>query len=281
MSIRALGLAAALLLTSSFAAPAQAQTVPPPLVVYSAGSMTGALSAMLKRYTAETGEKVELQTGPAGLLLDKIEAGEAADVFVSANMTHPQRLTAEHKATATVVFARNRICVAARPELGLTSANLLDKLLDPKTRIGTSTPKADPGGDYAWALFDKAGTVRSGAAERLKAKALQVVGGKMEPAHAGGAPQTALDSLNHYQVDVMIGYCSSHSATPDPSVAHVQLPPDLAIPVDYGMTVLTGSRDPSRREAADQLALYLMSPEAQAMMTPYGFIPVAAAAANP
>ncbi|MGC1303424.1 MAG: substrate-binding domain-containing protein, partial [Caulobacteraceae bacterium] len=108
------------------------------------------------------------------------------------------------------------------------------------------------------------------------AKAKQVVGGRMEPAAPAGAASTALASLDRYQVDVMIGYCSSHSTKDDPSVAHVQLPPDLAVPVDYGMTVLTGSPDLARREAAGQLALYLMSPEAQVMMKPYGFIPVAA-----
>lgn len=273
--IRTFALTAALL----FAGAAQAQTDTSPLVVYSAGSMVGALGAMLQRYTAETGRKTDLQTGPAGLMLDRIEAGDAVDLFVSANMTHPQRLTAEHKSTATVVLARNRICVSARPEVGLTSQNLLDTLLDPKIRIGTSTPKADPGGDYAWALFDKAETVRPGAAAILKAKARQVVGGSIDPTPPKAAPpkphSTALDSLIKQQIDVMIGYCSGHTTRQDPTVSHVSLPPNLALPVDYGMTVLTTSGDTARREAADRLALYLMSPEAQALMTPYGFIPVA------
>jgi molybdate transport system substrate-binding protein len=277
--IRTLTLTAALL----FAGTAQAQTpaVAPPLVVYSAGSMVGALGAMLERYTAETGRKTELHTGPAGLMLGRIEAGDPVDVFVSANMAHPQKLTAEHKSTATVVFARNRICVSARPEVGLTSANLLDKLLDPKIRIGASTPKADPGGDYAWELFDKAGAVRPGAAATLKAKAKQIAGGSIlpaEPVSATPKPEaTALEGLVKQQIDVTIGYCSGHTTRRDLSVTRVQLPPKLAFPVDYGLTVLTTSGDPARREAADQLAFYLMSPQAQAMMTPYGFIPVATA----
>jgi molybdate transport system substrate-binding protein len=281
--MRALALAqiaaliAILAASSVQAQPAPAAADAAPLVVYSAGSMTGALGAMLKRYTAETGRQTRLSVGPAGLMFDKIEAGDAVDVFVSANMAHPQRLTAERKSTATVVFARNRICVAGRPSLGLTRANLLDRLLDPGVRIGTSTPKADPGGDYAWALFDKAGTVRPGAAEKLKAKARQVVGGKVEvSAPKADAPANALAGLDRYGVDVMIGYCSGHTTQQDPSVTHVEVPPELAIPVDYGLTALTTSPDPARREAAERLALYLMSPEAQAMMVPYGFIPVAA-----
>jgi len=275
--IRTLALAAAFLCAG--AARAQTPADAPPLVVYSAGSMVGALGAMLQRYTAETGRRTDLHTGPAGLMLGRIEAGDPVDLFVSANMAHPQKLTSEHKATATIVFARNRICVSARPEVGLTSGNLLDKLLDPKIRIGTSTPKADPGGDYAWELFDKAETVRPGAAAILKAKARQVVGGSIEPTPPPSATpkpeSTALESLVKQQIDVTIGYCSGHTTKHDSSVSQVQLPPSLAFPVDYGMTVLTTSADPARREAADRLALYLMSPDAQAMMAPYGFIPVA------
>jgi molybdenum ABC transporter molybdate-binding protein len=259
---------------------AHSRPAPAPLIVYSAGSMTGALGAMLKRYTATTGQRVDLHTGPAGLLLRRIEAGDTADVFVSANMAHPERLTAEGKATATVVFAHNRICVSARHEVGLTSLNLLDKLLDPKVRIGTSTPGADPGGDYAWELFDKAGAVRAGATAMLKAKARPIVGGKVLPA----ATKTSADGkefMAQHDIDVSIGYCSSHETTPDTSVDHVELPADLAIRVDYGMTVLTTSPSAARREAADRLALYLMSPVAQAMMAPFGFTPVAPIAITP
>ena len=275
--IRTLALTGALLFAGT--AQAQTQAAAPPLVVYSAGSMVGALGDMLKRYTAETGRKTDLHTGPAGLMLGRIEAGDTVDLFVSANMAHPRKLTAEHKSTATVVFAHNRICVSARPDVGLTADNMLDKLLDPKVRIGTSTPKADPGGDYAWELFDKAGTLRPGAAETLKAKAHQIAGGSIlpaEPKSAAPKPEsTALEGMDKDKIDVSIGYCSGHTTKHDATVTHVQLPPNLAFPVDYGMTVLTTSRDAARREAADRLALYLMSPEAQAMMAPYGFIPVA------
>ena len=247
----------------------------PGLTVYAAGSMAGALGTMLRRYTISTGEPVALKTGPAGLMLQQIERGDAVDVFVSANMAHPRQLTAEGKATATVVMARNRLCLTALPSVGLTPSNMLDRLLDPKVRIGTSTPKADPGGDYAWALFDKADTVRPGSGAVLKRKAQQIVGGKVET--APGPKLNAAQSMEQHHVDVMVGYCSSHDTSADPSVSKVVVPPELAVPVDYGMTVLTRSSDPARREAADRLAIFLMSPEAQKDMEPYGFIPVAKA----
>jgi hypothetical protein len=35
------------------------------------------------------------------------------------------------------------------------------RLLDPPVRVATSTPGADPSGDYAWQLFDKPDDSRS------------------------------------------------------------------------------------------------------------------------
>jgi molybdate transport system substrate-binding protein len=271
-----LAIALPALASAAYAAP----TEKPVLSVYAAGSTTGALGAMLKRYTAETGEVVTLKTGPAGLMLDRIEAGDPVDLFVSANMAHPQKLTDEGKATATVIFARNRLCVSALPAVGLTPANMLDRLLDPKIRIGTSTPKADPGGDYAWALFDRAEAARPGSGAVLKAKAQQIVGGKIETG-ASGPKLSAGQSMVQHHVDVTIGYCSSHDIEADPSVVKVVVPPKLSVPVDYGMTVLTRSADPIQREAAERLALFLLSPKAQSDMVPYGFIPIAVAGAEP
>ncbi|CAN5366000.1 molybdate ABC transporter substrate-binding protein [soil metagenome] len=249
---------------------ARAQEAQPPLTVYAAGSATGVLVAMLKRYEAETGRHVDLQTGPAGLMREKIEKGGQADLFISANMTHPQRLHEQGQAGATVVFARNRLCVYALPQVGMTTANVLDRLLDPKVRIGTSTPKADPGGDYAQALFEKADRVRPGATAALKAKARQVVGGAIEPAPAKAMTQA--EGMQQRDTDVSVGYCSSRNTTPDPSVTKVELPPDLAIEADYGLTIVTTSHDIGREAQAGQLALYLLSPGSQALLGDYGFM---------
>lgn len=269
-------LGAILAASACVAAAQQAPTAAaaPVITIYTAGSMSGALGAITRQYTRETGQPVQLVSGPAGALLDRIEHAGKADIFVSANMAHPQRLTAEGKASPTVVFARNRVCVAARPDVGLTTANLLDKLLDPNVKIGTSTPKSDPGGDYAWELFAKAGTVRPGATQTLEAKAQQLVGGAVAPQVPAGQNPVKYFMTTH-RVDVFIGYCSSHEPTPDTTLTQVELPPELAISADYGMTVLDSQQNAARRDAAYRLALYLMSPAAQSVLTRYGFTAVA------
>lgn len=246
-----------------------------PLTVYAAGSLTGALADIAKQYTAATGEAVRIVNGPAGLLRERIEKGEAADVYISANMAHPEKLAAEGKATSPVVFARNALCVQTLPDAGMTSANLLDRLLAPGVRIGTSTPGADPGGDYAWQFFARAETVRAGARANLEAKAKKLVGGPVAPSIPGNVG-AAKYFLQHHVVDVFFGYCSSHDATPDPDLSKVEVPANLSLPVDYGMSVVLREGDPARRAASFRFALYAMSPAAQERLPAYGFRAVAA-----
>ena len=258
------------LLTLLAASVAPAEAAPPELVVYAAGSTVGALGAMLKRYTAETGQPVRMVNGPAGLLLERIEAGEHADVFVSANMTHPERLTREGKAGPTVRFARNALCVTARPDVHLTPANMLDRMLDPAINIGTSTPGADPGGDYAWALFDRADRVRPGAAATLKGKAKQLVGGDTPPPGVPRSADAARYFLDSHTVDMFIGYCSSHDVKSAPGFDKVRVPARLTVAVDYGMVALNDP-DTIRSIGSRRLVTFLASPEAQAVLPAYGF----------
>lgn len=258
---------------------ANAQEPTSPLRVFAAGSTRGVLAAIAEDYTKATGQRFELTFGPAGLLLNRIRKEGGADVYVSANMEHPQRLFREGSGTRPVIFARNRLCVTGRSELGLTQETLLDKLLDPSIKIGTSTPGADPGGDYAWAFFDRAETVRTGAKETLIKNARQLVGGPNSPKLPAG--ETAIHYyFTQHVADVFIGYCSSHTkisvGTEKPSdvpVTRVEVPQPLAMPINYGLTIPVTSGDAKRKDAAYRFALYLLSPDAQRRLSEYGFLP--------
>jgi molybdate transport system substrate-binding protein len=240
--------------------------------VFAAGSLTGAMTAVMRLYEEKTGEHVEAAFGPAGLLRERIEKGERPDVFASANMAHPRMLAEKGMATAPVVMARNRLCARALPGFGLTTQNLLQRLLDPRVGLGASTPKADPGGDYAWEMFARAEKAQPGARAILERKAQQLVGGPNSPAVPPGK-----DALGYYleqhKIDISLGYCSSRNTTPDPKFPSVELPPNLAVNADYGMSVLTTGA--GSHEAALRFALFVMSPEAQRLIGLYGFTPVA------
>jgi molybdate transport system substrate-binding protein len=242
------------------------------LTVFSAGSLRGALGAVEQQYAALNGTKFNNVFGPAGLLLKRIDSGETPDMFLSANLAHPQRLVDEGKALPALVFVRNRLCVLGRPGLNLTSGNLLDTLLDPSINVGTSTPGADPGGDYAWQLFSRADKVRPGAYATLTQKAKQLVGGPNSPKVPPG--QNALQYFfAQHDADLFIGYCSSQKRLPQDGAGKVELPSALKVTADYGLVVLKGSEH--QKAAASMFALYLLTPEAQATFSAYGFEAIA------
>ena len=136
------------------------------LNLYAAGSLRAALTEVARAFEAKNGGlKVEAEFAASGLLRERIEKGEAAHVFASADMGHPQKLADGGLARTQVggVCPQSAVRAGARRAWSVTPATLLDALLDPSVRLGTSTPKADPSGDYAFALFAKAEARKPGA----------------------------------------------------------------------------------------------------------------------
>ena len=143
------------------------------LHLYAAGSLKAALGDVAAAYEAATGQHIEATFGPSGLMRERIEKGEPAHVFASADMDHPRALESQGKGGPVRLLARNRLCAIAQPGLDVSEQTLLEVMSRPEIRLGTSTPKSDPAGDYAWKLFDKAETVQPGSRSLLAAKALQ------------------------------------------------------------------------------------------------------------
>jgi molybdenum ABC transporter molybdate-binding protein len=225
--------------------------------------MTEIAGAFDQRFKTTT----KVSFGPSGMMRERIEKGEHVDLFTSADMGNPQKLAAAHRAGLAVLFARNRLCGYAKPSVGLTTENFLDKAIDPAVKLGTSTPKADPGGDYTWELFRKADGLSPGSFAKLDAKALKLVGGPQAVAiPAGHNAQAYLMSSG--QADMFISYCSGVADLRKemPDVTVVELPKSLAVAAAYGLTVLDGA-DPE----AYRLALFILSPDGQQILAKYGF----------
>ena len=58
-----------------------------PLRIYAAGSLAASFNALLTAFGASPGAGSSPTYGPAGTLRERLEHGEAADLFASADMT--------------------------------------------------------------------------------------------------------------------------------------------------------------------------------------------------
>ena len=156
-------LAALLSVSATASAPAQS------VEIFSAGSLRTVVNAVAQEMRVAYNIEVKPTFGPSGTLRGRIENGESPDLFLSADLAAPRKLEAQGRTLAPVaVFARNRMCIVSRRSAGLTAANMVDRMLLKGVRLKTSTPVADPSGDYAWAIFDRIEALRPGAGRQTQ-----------------------------------------------------------------------------------------------------------------
>lgn len=237
------------------------------VLLHAAGSLRGALDEVSAAFAADSGIKVEAKYGPSGTLRDEIAAGGRAQVFASANMEHPQSLAAGGKSSPVVLFARNRLCALVKPGLSVTPDNLMEVMLRDDVKIGTSTPKADPSGDYAFAVFAKAESVKTGSRKILEQKAQQLTGG---PSSATGPAGRSVYGWHvaEGRADIFLTYCTGALVAQRENAGQqiVALPETLAVGADYGMTVMNDSPP-----AASRFAQFIVSSKGQQILAKHGF----------
>lgn len=253
--------------TVLMALPAVAQDT---IRVHAAGSLKAALTEAAAAFARKPdGAKAEFAFGPSGLLKDRLEKGEASDVFASANMAHPQVLADAGKAGPVRAFARNTLCALAGAGVKAAPDTLLDAILDPKVKLGISTPKADPSGDYAWQLFANAEKAKPGAQKALEAKALQLTGGPQHPPPPKDRTVYGV-IVAKGEADVFLTYCTNAilAKKEEPRLQVIAIPESLNVGADYGMVVMKVAKP-----AGARFSEYLLSAEGQGILGAFGFAP--------
>jgi ABC-type molybdate transport system substrate-binding protein len=138
-------------------------------------------------------------------------------------------------------------------------------MLEPRIKLATSTPKADPAGDYAWDVFRKAEALTPGAFKVLEAKALQLVGGPavLPP---GRSVYSAL--IAEGKADMFLSYCTNALAAVAENSGQqmMPLPTQLAVGADYGLTVMA-----SAPPQAYRFAMFILSAQGQRILLKNGF----------
>jgi molybdate transport system substrate-binding protein len=244
---------------------------PAEVSVYAAGSLRAAITEAAQAWqAAEPNARVKFTFGASGLLKERLAGGERADVFASANLDHPQALAAAGRAAAPRVFARNQLCALVASGVVVSADTLVGRMLDPTIRVGTSTPKADPAGDYAWAMFERIEqSGHRGAFNTLSGKALQLTGGPNSPPPPSdrsvyGAVMAA------GQADIFITYCTGAvvAVREVPSLRSVDVPADVNVSASYGVAQLNGAS-----AEAGRFVDFLLAPAGQAVLARHGFAP--------
>jgi molybdenum ABC transporter molybdate-binding protein len=234
--------------------------------VFAAGSLRDAFVRIIAAYKENAGVAFDALYGPSGKLREQIQRGDVPAVFASASIEHTDALVKAGILRQSLVLARNRLCVLAAPGMTLDTARLVDMLLDPAVRVGTSTPGADPSGDYTWEFFRNVGKVRPGAFAKLDAKALKLSGRDVDPQNQ--EPPYAKILVADRTADVFITYCTNAAAAAkrDARLSWVRIPDDLNVGAVYGIGA-TMNASPG----GAGFVPFTLGPQGRAILAEFGF----------
>jgi len=228
---------------------------PAPITVFAAASLTDALQAVGKAYTAKTGVPVRFSFAASNLLAKQIEAGARADVFVSAD-----RQWMDYVARAGFVAAgsrrnllRGRLVLVApadsRTALRIVPNFALAWALGPSGRLAVGDPDYVPAGRYAKTALTRLGVW--GAVQGKLARADNV--------------RVALSYVARHAAPLGIVYETDARAEPGVKIVGV-FPENSHPPIDYPVGVLRGASP-----AAHGFAAYLNGAQSKAIFRRFGF----------
>jgi molybdenum ABC transporter molybdate-binding protein len=241
------------------------------LELYGAGSLGRVMGEMVAEYEKLTETKVNTTFGSSGKMREILEKPGTGDIFTSANMGHAQQLQKMGRSLFVAEFTKNVLCVFGNEKASVTDQNVLEKLLDPSLKVGIF-PSHDPSGEYALLMFKRAEVIKPGAEKALLDKAV-VMEADMVRGNVPEGDDFMSQLMREGTIDMYVAYASGtedalmRKGTPVSSVG--QLPDNLRVGVNYGLTVLKDAKP-----EAYQLALFILSERGQGILKKYGFAPI-------
>lgn len=138
------------------------------LQVFSAGVAKETAAAAIEKWNGMHPEiPAKLTVDGSVNLIRRTLSGEPCDVLIVADDKIIASMMLPQNARGYIVFAGNKMVIAANPGHEISSENWKEKLLDPRATFDHHSPYADPGGYRAVMAMMLAEKVEPGLAEKL------------------------------------------------------------------------------------------------------------------
>lgn len=227
-----------------------------PITVFAAASLTEALEAAGRAWTARSGQPVRFSFASSGVIARQISGGARADVFVSADERWMRELMAQDRLVAGSrrVIARGRLVLiaprASTLRLPIRRGFPLLAALGPRGRLAIGDPAYVPAGTYAREALTSLGVWSAVSDRTLPADNVRVA---LTYVSRGEAPLGIV-----YETDAAI----------DPGVRIIgTFPASTHAPIVYPAALVRGARPGSAAFLA-----FLRSAQGRAILRRYRFI---------
>lgn len=227
------------------------------LTVFTAASLTEAFSEISVTFeTAHPGVDVTLNLAGSNTLRAQIEQGARADVFASANIREMDALVAGGLVApdAPRIFLTNRLVVIA-PADNPARVDTVEDLIRPGLKLVLAAEDV-PIGRYSRLML---GNVSPG----FKTQVLEnVVSNETTVKQVVAKVQLG-------EADAGIVYISDAVAAPELTL--IEIPAEWNVLAEYSIAALIAAPHP---ELAEEFVAFVLSPEGQAILEKWGFMPV-------
>jgi molybdate transport system substrate-binding protein len=233
------------------------------VTVFAAASLTDAFQVIGKNFEETTpGTRVTFNFAGSQQLAQQIVQGAPADVFASADA---KQMNVVVKAGETVgeaprIFAHNRL-VVIYPASNPAKLSRLQDLAKPGVKI-ILADKAVPVGRYALDFLDKASKDSAFGPTYKDAVLKNVVSYEQDV-------KAVLSKVELGEADAGIVY-TTDAALDTGKVDQIAIPDQLNTIASYPIVAIKASKHVA---LAEKLVAYILSPDGQAVLAKYGFIP--------
>ena len=251
----------------------QPDNPPPTLNVFAAASLTEAFTELGVRFEAShPGLRVQFNFASSQALAQQLAQGASADIFASASWVQMKTvieagLTRHAEAEN---FAQNQLVIVV-PYDNLANVQSLADLARPGLRLVLAATEI-PAGQYTGLLLDQAAQDPTYGPDFKTAVTANVVSYEVNV-------KAVLTKVRLGEADAGIVYISDVKVLPPGDFTEIASPPEaLPIPIpealnvtaSYPIAVLDGAAYP---ELAAEFMAYVLSPDGQAVLAQYGFLP--------
>lgn len=234
------------------------------ITVLAAASLSGPFNALGEIFeAANPGVKITFSFAGSQQLAQQLSEGARADVFASASVKYMDAIVKAGKIRAETVhvFASNRLAVifpSSNPG-GITSLTDLSK---PDLKLDLAAPEV-PVGKYSLDFLDKAANDPA-FPPRFKDDVLKNVVSYEDNV------KTVLTKVMLGEVDAGIVYVTDITTGASSKVGTIEIPDTLNIIATYPISSISDSKNV---DLANAFVALVLSPEGQAIMAKFGFLP--------
>ncbi len=224
------------------------------LLVSTAASLKEAMEEIKTNYQqSKPGVTINFNFGASGALLQQIQQGAPADIFISAGKKQVDTLEQSGQLVAGTrsILANNRlVLIVPRSAVGVTSFFNLTR--DDIKKIAIGEPRSVPAGQYAEQVLQKLGIYNKVKAKFVYANNVRQVLAAVESGNADAGLVYRTDAKISNKVKTVVAADEKYHS-----------------PIVYPMGVLKQSKNVA---AATEFVQYLSQEQAKGVLKKYGFI---------